>query len=65
LGVAGAILSLANLDPERCARAFAGDADAQRALGAPNRASRLRFPTALKELVAERFATSTVVRAAG
>ena len=65
MGCAGAILSLANLDPERCARAFSGDVDAQRALDASNRASRLRFPTALKELVAERFGTSTTVRAAG
>jgi 4-hydroxy-tetrahydrodipicolinate synthase len=65
LGCAGAILSLANVDPERCARAFSGEFDAQRALGDSNRASRLRFPSALKELVAERFGTSTVVRAAG
>jgi 4-hydroxy-tetrahydrodipicolinate synthase len=65
LGCTGAILSLANIDPERCARAFAGDVDAQRALADTNRSSRVRFPAGLKELVAERFSTSTVVRASG
>lgn len=65
LGCTGAILSLANVDPERCARAFSGDVDAQRALADANRASRARFPAALKELVAQRFGISTVARAAG
>ncbi len=62
LGCAGAILSLANLDPERCARAFAGDAGAQHELATAHLASRERFPAALKELVSERFGTSSVTR---
>jgi len=62
LGCTGAILSLANLDPGACVRAFAGDVAAQRRLEAPNRASRERFPAGLKEMVALRFGTSTVTR---
>jgi 4-hydroxy-tetrahydrodipicolinate synthase len=62
LGCAGAILSLANLDPEGCVRAFTGDAPAQRGLAAAHLASRDRFPGALKELLAKRFGTSAVTR---
>ena len=32
LGCTGAILAAANLEPELCAKAFAGDVDAQRSL---------------------------------
>lgn len=62
-GCAGAILSLANLDPERCAAAFSGDVDAQRALAEPDVATHGRFPLVLKERVAARFGTSTTCRA--
>jgi 4-hydroxy-tetrahydrodipicolinate synthase len=64
LGCAGAILSLANIDPERCARAFAGDVVAQAGLAEPHLAAHDRFPRRLKEMVATRFGTSTVCRAA-
>lgn len=60
-GCAGAILALANVEPEACAAAFAGDAAAQRNLAPAHMASR-SFPTGLKELIARRFGTSTVCR---
>jgi 4-hydroxy-tetrahydrodipicolinate synthase len=62
LGCAGAILSLANVEPERCARAFAGDVVAQAGLIEPHLAAHERFPRRLKEMVAARFGTSTVCR---
>lgn len=62
LGCAGAILALANVEPERCAAAFAGDADAQRALGPAHLAARAAFPTGIKRLTAERFGTSPSAR---
>ena len=61
LGCAGAILALANADLERCKAAFAGDADAQRQLGAAHLAAAV-FPTGIKELTARRFGTSTTTR---
>jgi 4-hydroxy-tetrahydrodipicolinate synthase len=62
LGCTGAILALANAEPERCSAAFAGDADAQLALTAAHRASQRDFPHGLKALVADRFGTSRTVR---
>jgi 4-hydroxy-tetrahydrodipicolinate synthase len=62
LGCAGAILALANLEPERCARAFGGDVVAQAALLESHLAAHDRFPLRLKEMVAARFGTSTVCR---
>lgn len=64
LGCAGAILSLANAEPERCAQAFAGDVAAQRALLQPHLAAHESFPRGLKEMVAARFGTSTACRVA-
>ena len=64
LGCAGAILSLANAEPEQCAAAFAGDAGAQRKLATAHRRSGERFPHGIKELTAERFGTSTAARMA-
>lgn len=61
-GCTGAILSLANVEPERCAEAFAGDAAAQRALYEGHVAAHDRFPLGLKELVAKRFGTPTTCR---
>jgi 4-hydroxy-tetrahydrodipicolinate synthase len=63
LGCTGAILALANIEPEDCARAFAGEADAQRSLAEAHAASRERFPLGLKEAAAKRFGTSTMTRA--
>jgi len=64
LGCAGAILALANAESERCAAAFAGDVRAQRDLTAAHVAAHEQFPRRLKEMVAERFATSPVARMA-
>lgn len=62
LGVTGAILALANLDPEGCARAFAGDAGAQRRLLPAHLDALEAFPSALKRSVAARFGTPAAVR---
>jgi 4-hydroxy-tetrahydrodipicolinate synthase len=62
LGCAGAILALANAEPELCIAAFAGDAAAQRQLTPSHVASRHDFPHGLKELVAKRFGTPTTTR---
>lgn len=62
LGCAGAILALANVEPERCAAAFAGDASAQRALTRAHLAAKVDFPRGLKQLMAARFGTSTAAR---
>jgi 4-hydroxy-tetrahydrodipicolinate synthase len=62
LGCAGAILALANLEPEGCIAAFEGDAKAQRALAGAHRAARTSFPRGLKEMMAARFGTSPVTR---
>jgi 4-hydroxy-tetrahydrodipicolinate synthase len=62
LGAAGAILAVANAVPEDCLAAFQGDRAAQRRLATAQLAGRRQFPLGLKELVADRFATSTVSR---
>lgn len=64
LGCAGAILALANAEPERCAAAFAGDVDAQRGLARPEARAAAAFPAGIKALVAERFGTSMTRRLA-
>jgi hypothetical protein len=63
LGCAGAILALANAEPEQCVTAFLGDVDAQRKLAPAHLAANVRFPAGLKELVATRFGTSRSTRA--
>ena len=62
LGCAGAILTLANAEPERCVSAFAGDAAAQLELAPYHRAAGVRLPVGIKELTRRRFGTSTVAR---
>lgn len=62
VGCAGAILALANAEPEGCIAAFNGDTGVQRELIDGHLAARNRFPHGLKELVAKRFATSEVAR---
>lgn len=64
LGAAGAILAMANVEPERCARAFAGDADAARELVPLNRTVRQGGIPTLKRLVAERFGVPAHARVA-
>jgi dihydrodipicolinate synthase/N-acetylneuraminate lyase len=62
LGCAGAILALANAEPEACIAAFAGDVDAQRGLVRAHLAAKRDFPAGLKALLAERFGTSRTAR---
>lgn len=59
---AGAIVSLANLDPESCLAARAGDADAQQRLAELHVATSHRFPADLKAFVARRWGTPAGVR---
>ena len=59
---AGAILGVANLQPELCVRAFAGDGQAQRQLVAAADAVAPSWPHGLKQAVAARFGTSSAVR---
>lgn len=62
MGCDGAILALANVEPERCAQAFAGDGLVQRALAGPHLTAKRNFPKGIKELTAARFGTSPVAR---
>jgi 4-hydroxy-tetrahydrodipicolinate synthase len=62
LGCAGAILALANAEPERCAAAFGGDAVAQLALAGAHAASKQSFPRGIKALTSARFGTSAAAR---
>jgi 4-hydroxy-tetrahydrodipicolinate synthase len=62
VGAAGAILALANAEPELCVAAFAGDADAQLKLVPGHLAAAAAFPSGIKGLVAKRFGTSAAAR---
>jgi 4-hydroxy-tetrahydrodipicolinate synthase len=62
VGATGAILVLANAEPERCIAAFEGDGKAQVELAAPHRASMAGFPAGIKGLVADRFGVSARAR---
>ena len=50
VGAAGAIVAMANAEPERCVRAFAGDLAAQAELASMHLASINGFPQSLKTL---------------
>lgn len=54
MGGAGAILALANVEPEACVLAFDGDGAAQRGLAEAHLAVRAGGPARLKQLLAER-----------
>ncbi|MHC1559109.1 dihydrodipicolinate synthase family protein [Actinomycetospora sp. C-140] len=62
LGCAGGILALANVAPELCAAAFAGDADAMASFTPTHLACERDFPRGVKQLVAKRFGTNETVR---
>ena len=62
LGVPGAILAVANVDPEHAIVAFAGDPAAQQALLPAHRKVRHAFPSGLKQAIADRFGTSPSTR---
>jgi 4-hydroxy-tetrahydrodipicolinate synthase len=58
----GAILAVANVDPEHAIAAFAGDPGAQRALFSAHKRVRPNFPHGLKQAIADRFGTSPTTR---
>lgn len=62
LGCTGAILAAANIEPERCIDAFAGDVTAQRDLLPADRIVAAYGAKGLKEELARRHGTSTVCR---
>ncbi len=62
MGAAGAMLALANAEPERCVAAFAGDAMAQRDLAEAHLSVKRGGVTALKQAVASARGFSPVVR---
>jgi dihydrodipicolinate synthase/N-acetylneuraminate lyase len=62
LGCTGAILGLANAEPELCVAAFNGSPEAQLKLVPGHLAAGRSFPDGLKHLVAERFGTSETSR---
>jgi 4-hydroxy-tetrahydrodipicolinate synthase len=62
-GAPGAILAAANLEPERCIDAFAGDINAQKDLLSAQRiVSHYGGMKGIKEDLARRHGTSTVCR---
>jgi 4-hydroxy-tetrahydrodipicolinate synthase len=58
LGASGAILALANVEPERCAAAFAGDMAVQSQILDAHRRSLENFPHGLKAMLATESARS-------
>jgi 4-hydroxy-tetrahydrodipicolinate synthase len=64
LGADGVILAVANLAPEDCVAAWAGDMAAQRRLLATHLICRDRFPHGLKEALAARYGTPAGTRLA-
>ena len=62
LGCTGALLALANAEPELCVAAFGGSAQAQRDLTRGHLAASRSFPDGIKHLAAERFGTSERAR---
>lgn len=62
IGCSGAILALANLDPEGCARAWRGDGEVQRELVAGHRAQALTGIAGLKRSLCQLYGTSPVTR---
>jgi 4-hydroxy-tetrahydrodipicolinate synthase len=62
-GATGAILALANTDPEGCIAAFGGDLEAQRELVAAHVEGHAEFPAGLKRRLARLKGTPAAVRA--
>lgn len=62
MGVTGAILALANVEPEACVAAFAGDAAAQRGLAGRHLEVKQGGPAALKRILAGSSGLSPVSR---
>jgi 4-hydroxy-tetrahydrodipicolinate synthase len=64
VGAAGAILAVANVEPQRCVAAFAGDGTAQRDLAGVHLAVREGGPAVLKQILATRRGSAAVSRTA-
>jgi 4-hydroxy-tetrahydrodipicolinate synthase len=64
MGAAGAILALANIDPDGCMRAWDGDGTCQRELVNGHRSGALSGVRGLKWVLNQRYGTSTVTRLA-
>jgi len=62
MGSSGAILALANVDPEGCARAWDGDGECQRELINGHRSAALRGVAGLKRALAGLYGTSAATR---
>jgi 4-hydroxy-tetrahydrodipicolinate synthase len=62
VGAAGALVAIANVAPEDCVAAFAGDGAAQVRLAARDRTASLEFPGGYKRATAQRFGVSAVTR---
>jgi dihydrodipicolinate synthase/N-acetylneuraminate lyase len=62
MGGTGAILAVANVEPELCVAAFGGDAAAQRDLADVHLAAKAGGPPALKRILAERRGTCALSR---
>jgi 4-hydroxy-tetrahydrodipicolinate synthase len=62
MGGTGAILAAANVEPELCVSAFAGDGTAQRELADVHLAGRDGGPPALKAILGQRYGTSVLSR---
>jgi 4-hydroxy-tetrahydrodipicolinate synthase len=62
VGAAGALLALANLEPEACQAAWGGDVAAQQELADLHEATTPRFPAELKARLAQRYATPATAR---
>ncbi len=64
MGAEGAILALANVEPEECCLAFAGDASAQRRIADVHLAVREGGPAAIKRILSSRAGLSALSRVA-
>jgi 4-hydroxy-tetrahydrodipicolinate synthase len=64
MGGAGAVLALANVEPERCVAAFGGDAAAQRDLAGVHLDVRAGGPAAIKRILASRDGSCELSRVA-
>jgi 4-hydroxy-tetrahydrodipicolinate synthase len=62
MGAAGAILAVANVEPERCIAAWSGDVEAQKALHEAIVGCKFPLENGLKYLMSERFGTATTSR---
>jgi 4-hydroxy-tetrahydrodipicolinate synthase len=65
VGAAGGLVAAANIAPEDCIAALAGDGAAQVRVAALDRRASVDFPAGYKRATAERFGTSAVTRVGG